>query len=222
MDDKQNENCKRWQAFIRRWGLPPFMRRQMEQNMEKETWIVVGLGNPGTQYAHTRHNVGFDVTDVLARHYQVSLTKSKCKGLLWEVPVGDKRLVICQPQTMMNLSGQCVAELLNWYKCTPDRVVIVYDDIDLPTGKLRVRMNGSAGTHNGMRSIVSSIATQQFPRIRVGVGAKPEGWDLVNWVLGKYLTKEEQETMDQAFAKAADCVIDWMENGIDHAMRTYN
>lgn len=202
---------------------PLFVRLSGEKRaMEKETWIVVGLGNPGAQYAHTRHNVGFDVTDILAERWHVALTKDKCKGLLAEVPMGDKRVVLCQPQTMMNLSGDCVAELLSWYKCPLDHLIIIYDDIDIPSGKLRVRMTGSAGTHNGMRSIIAHTPSQAFPRIRVGVGAKPDGWDLVKWVLSKYLTREEQAVMDDAFKRAADCVEDWLKNGIDHAMRTYN
>ena len=190
--------------------------------MEKETWIVVGLGNPGVQYAHTRHNVGFDVTDILSRRWSAPLVKSRCRGMLAEVSMGDRRVVLCQPQTMMNLSGQCVAELLSWYKCPLEHLVIIYDDIDLPAGKLRVRSTGSAGTHNGMRSIIANTPSQAFPRIRVGVGDKPEGWALANWVLSHYLSREEQELMNAAFERAADCVEDWLKNGMEHAMRTYN
>lgn len=190
--------------------------------MEKETWIIVGLGNPGAQYAHTRHNVGFDVTDILSRRWNAPLTRKKCSGLLVETTVGDKRVVLCQPQTFMNLSGQCVGELLQWYKCPLDHLLVIYDDIDLPLGRLRVRKNGSAGTHNGMRSIMEHIPSQLFPRIRVGVGAKPEGWDLANWVLSHYQTAEDQSAMSAAFDLAADCVEDFLSSGIDHAMQRYN
>lgn len=190
--------------------------------MEKETWIVVGLGNPGLTYAHTRHNAGFDTTDILARRWGVTLTKKKCSGLLAECSVEEKRVVLCQPQTFMNLSGQCVAELMQWYKCPLDHLMVIYDDIDLPLGRLRIRKAGSAGTHNGMRSIIANLPDQTFPRVRVGVGAKPEGWDLADWVLSRYHTREEQDAMAEAFTHAADCVIDWLLHGIDHAMQTYN
>lgn len=190
--------------------------------MEKETWIVVGLGNPGATYAHTRHNAGFEVTDILSRRWMAPLTRKKCSGLLAEVNLDGKRVVLCQPQTFMNLSGQCVAELLQWYKCPLDHLVVIYDDIDLTLGRLRVRKSGSAGTHNGMRSILANTPGQGFPRIRVGVGAKPEGWDLADWVLSRYQTREEQDEMAAAYDRAADCVEDWLRNGIEHAMQTYN
>lgn len=190
--------------------------------MEKETYLVVGLGNIGAQYAHTRHNVGFDVTDVLARRWAAPMTRSRCKGMLAEVNLDGKRVVLCQPQTFMNASGECVQELLNWYKCTPDHLMVIYDDIDLPAGRTRMRKSGSAGTHNGMRSILSHIGTQVFPRLRVGVGACPPEWSLVDWVLGHYLSREEQAAMDAAFAHAADCVEDWLKNGADHAMQLAN
>ncbi len=190
--------------------------------MEKETLIVVGLGNPGTQYAHTRHNAGFDTLDMLCRKWGVTLNKSKCKGLLTETNVDGKRVVLCAPQTFMNLSGECVSELLNWYKVPLENLLIIYDDIDLPASRLRVRKSGSAGTHNGMRSIIAHTPGQNFPRVRVGVGAKPDGWDLADWVLSKYTIREEQIAMQQAFERAADCVEDWVKNGIDHAMQEYN
>ena len=190
--------------------------------MEKETRLIVGLGNPGLQYAHTRHNVGFEVTDVLARRLGVSLTRKKCSGMLTETALEGCRLVICQPQTYMNLSGQCVAELLQWYKCPLENLLVIYDDIDLPLGRLRMRKSGSAGTHNGMRSILANTPGQGFPRIRVGVGAKPEGWDLADWVLSRYQLREEQDAMAQAFALAADCAEDWVKNGAEHAMQCYN
>ena len=190
--------------------------------MEKETWLVVGLGNPGSQYAHTRHNAGFDTISVLSDRWRAPLTKKKCSGLLVETTYADQRVVLCQPQTFMNLSGQCVQELLSWYKCPLDHLLVIYDDIDLPLARLRVRKNGSAGTHNGMRSILANVPSQEFPRVRVGVGAKPEGWDLADWVLSHYTIREEQDAMREAFIRAADCVEDWLQNGIDHAMQTYN
>ena len=190
--------------------------------MEKETWLVVGLGNPGNQYAHTRHNAGFDTVSILSDRWHAPLNKKKCSGLLAETTYAGKRVVLCHPQTFMNLSGQCVAELLSWYKCPLDHLLVIYDDIDLPLARLRVRKSGSAGTHNGMRSIMANVPGQEFPRVRVGVGAKPEGWDLADWVLSHYTIREEQDAMRDAFTRAADCVEDWLRDGIDHAMQTYN
>ena len=190
--------------------------------MEKETWIVVGLGNPGAQYAHTRHNAGFDSLDILSSRWMTPINKKKFKGMITEVNRGNKRVVLCMPQTFMTLSGECVAELLSWYKVPMDRLLVIYDDIDLPLGRLRVRKSGSAGTHNGMRSILQHVPNQNFPRIRVGVGAKPEGWDLADWVLSKYMIREEQDAMHKAFTAAADCVEDWLDHGIEHAMQEFN
>ncbi len=188
-----------------------------------ETYIIVGLGNPGAQYARTRHNAGWEALEVLARRWNAPLTRKKFDGLLAEVMMDGKRVVLCQPQTFMNASGECVQQLLQWYKCPLENLMVIYDDIDLPTAKLRVRKSGSAGTHNGMRSILQCIGGQQgFPRVRVGIGGKPEGWDLVDWVLSTYRVAEEREEMEKAFAKAADVVEDWLKNGIDHAMQLGN
>ena len=188
-----------------------------------ETYIVVGLGNPGAQYARTRHNAGFETMEELSQRWNVQISRRKFDGLIAETTYGDKRVVLCQPQTFMNASGECVQQLLQWYKTPLDHMVVIYDDIDLTQGRLRVRKAGSAGTHNGMRSILQHIGNQQgFPRIRVGVGAKPDGWDLADWVLSTYRVREEREEMEKAFVRAADCVEDWLKNGIEHAMQQYN
>lgn len=191
--------------------------------MEKQTYLVVGLGNPGAQYARTRHNAGFETMEELSKRWGVEINKKKFNGLIAETTYNGQRVVLCQPQTFMNASGECVQELLQWYKCPLENMIVIYDDIDLALSRLRVRKSGSAGTHNGMRSILGCIGGQQgFPRIRVGVGAKPEGWDLADWVLSTYRLREEREEMEKAFARAADCVEDWLKNGIDHAMQQYN
>ena len=191
--------------------------------MEKQTYIVVGLGNPGAQYARTRHNAGFETLEALSRRWNVDINRKKFNGLIAETTYNGHRVVLCRPQTFMNASGECVQELLQWYKCPLENMIVIYDDIDLPLSRLRVRKSGSAGTHNGMRSILGCIGNQQgFPRIRVGVGAKPEGWDLADWVLSTYRLREEREEMEKAFARAADCVEDWLKNGIEHAMQQYN
>ncbi|MBR3764790.1 MAG: aminoacyl-tRNA hydrolase [Clostridia bacterium] len=191
--------------------------------MEKQTFIVVGLGNPGAQYARTRHNAGFETLEVLSRRWGVEISRKKLGGLVAETTYNGHRVVLVLPQTYMNASGECVQPILQWYKAPLANMVVIYDDIDLALGRLRVRKSGSAGTHNGMRSILGCLGNQQgFPRIRVGVGAKPEGWDLADWVLSTYRLREEREEMEKAFVRAADCVEDWLKNGIEHAMQQYN
>ena len=184
--------------------------------------IVIGLGNPGREYARTRHNVGFDVIDVLSEKTGIALTKSAMHGLIGEGFAGGEKLVLVKPQTYMNLSGQCVTEIVSWYKPELDRVLLVYDDIDLPLGKLRLRGSGSAGTHNGMRSVIGLLGRQDFPRLRVGVGQRPEGWELADWVLSHYQTAEERQIQFDAFLLAADVALDYMKNGLDSAMRLAN
>lgn len=184
--------------------------------------IIIGLGNPGREYQRTRHNVGFDVLDVLSEKMGIALTKSAMHGLIGEGFLEGEKVVLVKPQTYMNLSGQCVTELVSWYKPPMENVLVVYDDIDLPLGKLRLRANGSAGTHNGMRSVIGLLGRQDFPRLRVGVGQKPEGWELADWVLSHYQTEEERKTQFDAFLLAADTVIDWVNSGWESAMRTAN
>lgn len=184
--------------------------------------IIIGLGNPGREYQRTRHNVGFDVLDVLSEKTGIALTKSAMHGLIGEGFVGGEKVALVKPQTYMNLSGQCVTELVSWYKAPMENTLVIYDDIDLPLGKLRLRANGSAGTHNGMRSVIGLLGRQDFPRLRVGVGRKPEGWELADWVLSHYQTEEERKTQFDAFLLAADTVIDWVNNGWESAMRTAN
>jgi len=186
--------------------------------MEKEVFVIVALGNPGEQYAHTRHNAGFDTMDRLSRKYGVTLGRSALQGLLTEITAPERKIVLCEPQTYMNLSGECVKKVTDWYKCAPDHLMVIYDDIDLMPGTVRVRKSGGPGTHNGMRNIVEMLGRQDFPRIRVGTGDRPAGRDLADWVLSRY-SPEEQAVMDRAFDIAADAAEDWVKNGIDDAMR---
>ena len=189
--------------------------------MSKEVFLIVGLGNPGPEYAHTRHNAGFDTMALLERHYQVTLGRKMLQGLLTEITLQDRKIVLCMPQTYMNASGECVGRLMQWYHCEPDHLMVIYDDIDLPPGRVRVRRDGGPGTHNGMRSIVETLGRQDFPRIRVGIGDRPAGQDLADWVLGR-CDPETRETMEAAFRKAAETAADWVDNGIDHAMQAGN
>ena len=185
-------------------------------------YIIAGLGNPGREYENTRHNAGFASLDALAKRHGIELTTRKFQALTGSGYIDGQKVLLVKPQTYMNLSGECVEELLQWYKVPLDHLLIIYDDIDLPLAKLRVRKTGSAGTHNGMRSIMAHVPSQEFPRIRVGVGAKPEGWELADWVLSRYAIREEQEAMASAFQSAADCVEDWLGHGIDDAMQRFN
>ena len=190
--------------------------------MSKEIYLIVGLGNPGDKYAHTRHNAGFDVTERLERKLGVRLKKKLFfSGELAETADGEKKIVLCRPLTFMNKSGEGVRQLLRRYRCAADRMIVIYDDIDLPPGKVRIRKNGGAGTHNGMRSIVECIGETDFPRIRVGTGDRPAGQELTDWVLGR-CGPEEQKQMDAAFDRAADSALCWVREGIDAAMNTGN
>ena len=185
-------------------------------------YVVVGLGNPGRKYEHTRHNVGFDVVDVLAQRNNISLARLRCKAVVGEGIISGQRVALALPQTYMNLSGESVVQLVNWYKPERDQLIICFDDVDLPEGKLRFRPSGSAGTHNGMRSIVELLGYENFPRLRVGVGQRRPGYELADWVLGHYLPGEEQQTADAAYALAADAIIEYITNGIESAMCKYN
>lgn len=182
-------------------------------------YIIVGLGNPGREYEHTRHNAGFDSVTALARSLGVSISKAKCKALVAETRIGSERVVLAQPQTYMNLSGQSVVELLNWYKCEPDHLIVIYDDIDLDAGRLRVRAKGSAGTHNGMRNIIYLLGRDDFPRVRVGVGAPDRRMSLADYVLSRYATPELQKTMMDAFTEAGDAARLIVEQGVEAAVR---
>ena len=183
---------------------------------------IVGLGNPGEKYEHTRHNAGFDVVSILSAKWDIPLKKLKCKAVLGEGVVGDQKVVLIKPQTYMNESGLSVAEALNWYKLDPREMLIVVDDIDLPFGQVRVRAGGGPGTHNGMRSILQCTGSGDFPRIRVGMGSPPAGWDLADYVLGHFNTAQERETAFSAYQTAAEAAGCWVLEGIDRAMNQFN
>ncbi len=185
-------------------------------------YVIVGLGNPGSKYARTRHNAGFDAVELLASRLGIRLTKLKCKALLGEGMIGRERVALCQPQTFMNLSGESVVQLVNWYKIEPSRLIVVYDDCDLPFGKLRVREKGSAGTHNGMRSILYLLGSEDFPRVRIGIGKQPEGWDLADYVLTGYQTQEERKIAYDALVKAGEAVEKIILEGVPKASEFAN
>ena len=184
---------------------------------------IVGLGNPGEKYAHTRHNAGFDVIDILSQKLNIPVKKLKCHAVLGEgLLENGQKLALIKPQTFMNLSGQCVAEALSWYKITPREMLLIVDDIDLPFGQVRIRSKGGPGTHNGLRHIVQCTGTGDFPRVRVGMGAPPPEWDLADWVLGKFADEAARKTAFDAYMLAADAALCWAEHGIDLTMNRYN
>ena len=195
------------------------MRRFTEEQFMR---IIVGLGNPGDKYVRTRHNVGFDVVGILAEKENIPVKKIKCHALVGEGVIDGEKVVLALPQTYMNLSGQAVVDLMNWYKVSPEDVLIIVDDIDLPMGQVRIRPHGGAGTHNGLRNIVYLTGSDRFPRIRVGVGQKPEGWDLADWVLSKYQTEEDRKVMFDAYLYAADAARAVVTKGVDKAMNLFN
>jgi len=186
------------------------------------TWIVVGLGNPGDKYENTRHNAGFLVMDELARRGNFSIQKVKHKALTNTAVIGGQGVLVMKPTTYMNLSGEAVGDAARFYKIPADHVLVVSDDTDLPVGKLRIRKNGSAGGHNGLKSIIQHLGTDQFPRLKVGVGGKPHpDYDMADWVLGK-LQGEDKKTMDAAVKRAADAIECLLKDGADKAMNKFN
>jgi len=182
--------------------------------------LIVGLGNPGQQYRNTRHNMGFITLDRLSDRVGFSMEKIRFHGLTGEIRMGGEKVVFLKPQTYMNNSGESVREAVNFYKIPHDHLLIIYDDIDIPTGNLRIRGSGSAGTHNGMRSCIYQLGFDDFPRIRVGIGS-PEGRDLINYVTGGF-TPEEVPLLEAAVDRACDAVITYVEQGIDTAMNRFN
>jgi len=183
---------------------------------------IVGLGNPGEQYEHTRHNAGFDVISIIAAKLNTPIKKMKFKALVGETSLNGEKLALIKPQTFMNLSGQTVSEALNWYKIPPENMLLLVDDIDLPFGQVRIRPKGGPGTHNGLRSIVQYTGTGDFPRVRLGMGAPPPQWDLADWVLSKFQTEEERKIAYDAYLLAADAALCWAEHGVDMAMNRFN
>lgn len=183
--------------------------------------LIIGLGNYGDRYAHTRHNAGFDTIDILAQRLNIRVDRARCQGLIGEGLVGSERVALIKPQTYMNLSGDCVQAAMHWYKVTPENTLVISDDIDLAVGQIRVRPFGGAGTHNGWRDILQKTGSDRFPRIRVGVGARPAQWDLADWVLSRY-QGEEQKIMDEAFLRAAEAAEHFVRCGINDTMNIYN
>lgn len=185
-------------------------------------WLLVCLGNPGDQYENTRHNVGFMVADELGEREHKAIQRLKYKALTATMELGGQKTLVMKPVTYMNLSGEAVRAAAQFYKIPPERILVVSDDVSLPVGKLRIRKNGSAGGHNGLRNIIAQLGSDQFPRLKIGVGEKPHpDYDLADWVLGKF-QGEDKKAIDAAIKKAADAAECILAKGIPEAMNRYN
>ena len=185
-------------------------------------FIIAGLGNPTLQYEGTRHNVGFDVIDMLADRYNISVDGRKGRALVGKGIIEGQKVLLVKPQTYMNLSGESLRELVNYYKLDPEsELIVVFDDISLEPGNIRIRKKGSAGGHNGIKNIIANLGSSVFPRIKVGVGEKPKGYDLADYVLGKF-SKEDRVLMEEGYDLACEASALIMQGAIDQAMNEYN
>ena len=184
-------------------------------------FLIIGLGNPESDYANTRHNMGFNVINELSKKYDIDVSKSKFKGLFGNGMVNGEKVILLKPQTFMNLSGESVREVMDFYKITSDKIIVIYDDIDLEPGVIRIRKSGGPGTHNGMKSVVSRLNSEDFPRVRVGIGMPEFKGDLVNYVIGN-ITDEDYEELKKGINKASEAVASIIKDGIDMAMNKYN
>ena len=185
-------------------------------------YVVVGLGNPGGEYNMTRHNIGFEVIDYMAGQYNVKVNKIKFKGIYGECNIAGEKVILLKPQTYMNLSGNSVREICEYYKVLPENVIVICDDIALEAGKIRIRAKGGAGGHNGLKSIIYSLESEEFIRIRMGVGApKTDEWDLADFVLGKF-TKSDIPLMETSISRVMNAVSDIIKQDVSYAMNKYN
>ncbi len=184
-------------------------------------YIIAGLGNPTKEYDKTRHNVGFAVIDQLADRYGIDVSERKHRAFCGKGVIEGQKVLLVKPQTFMNLSGESLRSAMDYYKALPEKLIVIYDDISLPPGQLRIRLKGSAGGHNGIKNIIAHLGTQEFPRIKVGVGEKPPRMDLKDYVLSRF-SKGEQELMEEAFREVAQAVAMMISDGADRAMNHFN
>ncbi len=187
-----------------------------------DAWLIVGLGNPGKEYANTRHNCGFKAIDILAEKLNCKIDKGKFQGLYGQAVYGGKKLYLLKPQTYMNLSGRSVLQMSAYYNIPPQRIVVLFDDISLEPGRIRIRADGSAGGHNGIKSLIGELGSQDFPRVKIGVGAKPNPqMDLADWVLSTF-SAQEQKLLDAALPYAADAALSVVDRGVPETANRYN
>ena len=185
-------------------------------------WLVVGLGNPGDNYERTRHNIGFRAVDLLAKDLGVKIDRAKFRGLYAQAAYGEKKLILLKPQTFMNSSGLSVMDAAHYFKLPPERIIVIFDDISLDVGRMRVRAEGSAGGHNGIKSIIGCLNSQAFPRVKLGVGAKPHpDYDLAAWVLSNF-TKEEEKLLSGVIERGAQAALEIIATGVPAAAARFN
>ena len=190
--------------------------------IKNDAWLIVGLGNPGREYEKTRHNCGFRAIDILAQKLNCKVDKGKFQGLYGQVNYNGSKLLLLKPMTYMNLSGRSVLQLSAYFHVPPQRIIVIFDDISLEPGRIRVRADGSAGGHNGIKSIIAEIGSQDFPRVKVGVGAKPHPeQDLADWVLSNFSASEEK-ALSSALERAADAALCIVDSGVPESAARYN
>ena len=184
-------------------------------------YLIIGLGNPEEEYSETRHNMGFDTLNKIAEQYNIEINKKKFQGLYEIAIIEGKKVILVKPQTFMNLSGNCVKEIADFYKISPEEILVIYDDMDIEPGKIKIRKKGSSGGHNGVKSIIQMIGTEEFPRIRIGIGRPQHRGDEINHVIGK-IPEEEIPKLNEGVKKAKEAVIEILKNGVDSAMNKLN
>ena len=184
-------------------------------------YLIVGLGNPEGEYSNTRHNMGFDAINHLSQKLNITVTKEKFKALYGDGMINNEKVILLKPQTYMNLSGNSVKEVVDFYKIEKEKILVIYDDMDIEPGKIKIRKKGSAGGHNGMKSIIQMIGTEEFPRIRVGIGRPIRKDDEINYVIGA-IPEEDLKRLDEGIEKAQKAVEEILRNGVDSAMNKYN
>ncbi len=184
-------------------------------------YLIVGLGNPEEEYSNTRHNMGFDTINKIAKQYNIEVNKNKFKGLCGSGIIENKKVILLKPQTYMNLSGESIKETMDFYKIQQENLIIIYDDIDLEAGIIKIRKKGGPGTHNGMKSVISNIKTQEFARVRVGIGKPERKEQLIEYVIGK-IPDKDQKILDEATTKSKEALIEIIKNGVDIAMNKFN
>ena len=203
-------------------GILGWVKREPDKKEDDRVmYIIAGLGNPTREYEKTRHNVGFEVIDVLADMLGTTVEEKKFKGCYGRGIIGGEKVLLLKPQTFMNLSGESIRAASDFYKVDPEHIIIIYDDISLDVGQLRISNKGSAGGHNGIKNIIAHLGTQEFPRIKVGVGDKPKKMDLADYVLSRF-SKEDRAAMEDAFKEAAKAVEVMITEGMDIAMNQFN
>lgn len=184
-------------------------------------YVIVGLGNPEKDYGNTRHNMGFNTINKLAEEYKIDVTKNKFKGLYGTGVIEGEKVLLLKPQTFMNLSGESVKEVINFYKLEKDNLIVIYDDIDIDPGIIKIRKTGGPGTHNGMKSVVHELNDQNFKRVRVGIGAPEDKGDLIEYVIGA-MSEDDKEKLDKGTTLAKEAIVEIIKNGIDIAMNKFN